>query len=194
MGCGRSSQHEELLVNRGWQALDWSAGATQRVYIVRSIDQDGPVRLTRAEFALVRAVALGNGPKQAAADLGVEWATARTRLSRALHKLGLRTSAQLPGFWHCLTDEPSSLRAVDGTERLVFEAHCFDTDIAAALTSAERDLLLGVLAGLDTKEIARRRNTSVRTVANQLATLFRKFRASTKGELASRALQLSTGG
>jgi DNA-binding CsgD family transcriptional regulator len=192
MDIGRSSQHEELLINRGWKALDWSAGATQRVSIVRWVDQDGPTRLTRAEFELVRAVALGQGPKQAAAERGVEWATARTRLSRALHKLGLRSSAQLPGFWHGLAGKASSLRSNDGTERLIFEARCFAPAVAAALTSAEHDLLLAVLAGLDSKEIARRRNTSVRTVANQLATLFRKYRASTKGELASLALQLSS--
>jgi len=187
---GSAGRHEEVLVSRGWKTLTWCAGVTQRISLVRSLHGDGPRRLTSAEFATVRAVALGAGAKQAAAELGVEWATARTRLSRALHKLGLRGCSQLPGFWHALSGQPSSERLSNGTELLIFEARCLDDAVAAALTGAERDLLLAVLAGLGTAQIAERRNTSVHTVANQLAILFRKFRASTKGELASRALLL----
>lgn len=167
-----------------------SAGLTQRISLVRSLNSDGPKRLTLTEFATVRIVALGAGAKQAAAELGVEWATARTRLSRALHKLGLRGSSQLPSFWHALSGEPTSERLSNVTELLIFEARCFEHAVADSLTAAEQDLLQAVLAGLGTEQIAERRNTSVHTVANQLATLFRKFRASTKGELASRALRL----
>lgn len=188
----RISRHEELLVVRGWVTLGWSAGSTQRVSIVRRAVGDGPRRLTRAEFAAVQAVALGAGVKQAAATLGIEWSTARTRISRALRKLELRSSSQLPGLWHALMSECTSSRADDGTELLIFEAPCSTSGLAPFLTNAENDLLQAVLTGLDTREIARRRNTSARTVANQLGTLFRKFRASTKAELASRVLQLGT--
>jgi DNA-binding NarL/FixJ family response regulator len=190
---GRFHSHEELLVVRGWKSLVCSAGADQRISIIRAVHHDGPRRLTRNEFDLVCAAALGMGVKQTAAEFGVEWATARTRIRRALRKLGLRNCAQLPAFWHGLTGTPSLSRADDGTELLIFESECWSHASAEGLTSAQRDLLRAILLGMNTEQIARQRNTSVHTVAKQLAALFQKFGASSKGELASRVLQLSSG-
>jgi DNA-binding NarL/FixJ family response regulator len=181
-------RHEELLVVRGWKSLERWTGAHQRITIVRSVQHDGPWRLTRNEFDLTCAVALGMGVKQAAAELGVEWATARTRIRRALHKLGLRCCAQLPAFWHGMSGTPSMSRADDGTELLIFDSECLRHALAKELTSAQRDLLRAILLGMNTEQIARHRNTSVHTVAKQLRALFQRFGASSKGELASKVL------
>ncbi len=43
------------------------------------------------------------------------------------------------------------------------------------LTAAERANLSGVVGGLTNEQIARARGRSVRTVANQLAALYRRF-------------------
>lgn len=186
-GLGSAQGNEDLLVARGWRSLEWSPGPPQRICIVREPERPGPVRLTPREFELVRAVATGRCVKQAAAEIGIEWATARTRLSRGLRKLGLRTSAQLPAFWHGLLGAFTREPGADGTEMLVFESPC-SSRAPTCLTSAERELLQAILRGMSSEQLARQRGTSVRTIANQLARLFRKFRASTKSELASRAL------
>jgi DNA-binding CsgD family transcriptional regulator len=55
------------------------------------------------------------------------------------------------------------------------------------LTPAERQVALAALAGLSNAEIARMRGSSPRTVANQLATLFRKLGVRSRAELAARA-------
>jgi DNA-binding CsgD family transcriptional regulator len=56
------------------------------------------------------------------------------------------------------------------------------------LTAAERQVALAVLSGLSNADIARMRGSSPRTVANQLATIFRKLGVRSRSELASRAL------
>ena len=54
---------------------------------------------------------------------------------------------------------------------------------AADLTGAEYEVAVFVLAGRSNAEIARTRQVSPRTVANQVASLFRKLGVSSRGEL-----------
>ena len=60
----------------------------------------------------------------------------------------------------------------------------------AALTRAEREVVLLVLAGASSNEVAARRRTSSRTVANQLASAFRKLGVNGRTELAARLDEL----
>ena len=55
------------------------------------------------------------------------------------------------------------------------------------LTPAERQVALAALAGLSNADIARMRGSSPRTVANQLAAIFRKLGVRSRTELAARA-------
>jgi DNA-binding NarL/FixJ family response regulator len=57
---------------------------------------------------------------------------------------------------------------------------------ALDLTSGERQVLRGVLAGKSNGEIANERGTSVRTVANQIARIFEKTGVSSRAQLAAR--------
>lgn len=54
------------------------------------------------------------------------------------------------------------------------------------LTSAEREVLAGLVEGLSNADIAKRRRTSVRTVANQVASLFKKLDVGSRAELVAR--------
>ena len=51
------------------------------------------------------------------------------------------------------------------------------------LTKAEHDVASSVYDGCSNEEIARRRNTSVHTVGNQLAAIYRKTGVSNRHEL-----------
>ena len=186
----RFRRQEELLVVRGWKSIDRSAGARQCISIARMPDDCDHCHLTSSEFELASTVAAGFAVKRIAAELGLEWATARTTLHRALRKLGLRSCAQLPAFWHGLSVAAASSRRADGSELLVFESRLDGQARALPLTSAEREVLQAVLLGHKSQEIALQRSTSVRTVANQLATLFQKFGASSRAELAAKTLLL----
>jgi DNA-binding CsgD family transcriptional regulator len=54
------------------------------------------------------------------------------------------------------------------------------------LTAAEREIVGGVVDGQSNAEIARRRRRSVRTVANQLAAIFRRLGVGSRLELIAR--------
>ena len=54
------------------------------------------------------------------------------------------------------------------------------------LTDAERDVLARVARGASNAEIAKERKTSVRTVANQVASLLRKTSAKSRYDLIRR--------
>jgi DNA-binding CsgD family transcriptional regulator len=56
------------------------------------------------------------------------------------------------------------------------------------LTTAEREVLAEVLAGASNRQIAERRGTSERTVANQVARLFRHFGVRSRAQLVDQVL------
>jgi DNA-binding NarL/FixJ family response regulator len=60
------------------------------------------------------------------------------------------------------------------------------------LTQAERQVVAGVLNGRTNAAIATARRTSCRTVANQLAGIYRKLGVSSRWELAARVGRAST--
>jgi DNA-binding NarL/FixJ family response regulator len=80
------------------------------------------------------------------------------------------------------------------------EIHAFETLSGTALlaraprelTSSEREVATMALAGLANRAIAEARSSSVRTVANLLARVFRKLGVRSRGELA--ALAFTPGG
>ncbi len=70
-----------------------------------------------------------------------------------------------------------------GEELFVLSVPLGSGGAVAALTPAERDVATLVASGAKNAEIARRRGTSVRTVANQLASIYRKLGVSSRAEL-----------
>ena len=87
-------------------------------------------------------------------------------------------------------DAPADLRAgilkFRKREFLVLSFPSSVPESLSELTEAERSVALGVLRGASNAAIARQRGTSVRTVANQLATIYRKLAVRSRRELARR--------
>lgn len=106
--------------------------------------------------------------KQIAYALGTSTPTISTRLALAASKVGVATRADLIRLAALLTREP----------RADFPD--------AVLTSAERDVLSLVERGLSNRAIAAMRQRSVRTIANQVASLLRKTRSPSRRALAVR--------
>jgi DNA-binding CsgD family transcriptional regulator len=72
-----------------------------------------------------------------------------------------------------------------GVELTVFTFPIASESMLEPLTDAEREVVVLVLSGHSSKSIAEARNTSARTVANQLASVFKKLHVSGRGELAA---------
>jgi DNA-binding CsgD family transcriptional regulator len=86
-------------------------------------------------------------------------------------------------------DSPAGLRAtILGTTSgryVVLSYPLPGASPTSALTSAEREVLALMLAGASNAGIARQRDTAVRTVANQVAAIFRKLGVSSRSQLAA---------
>ena len=82
---------------------------------------------------------------------------------------------------------PSGLEAatfgVDGDDYVVFSFPVPELTPPACLTIAEREVVRGLLAGKSNAEIAEARGCSVRTVANQLRSIFHKLDVSSRAEV-----------
>lgn len=89
------------------------------------------------------------------------------------------------------THRPAGLRleeAQDGGSTLVVSFRVETTDWQSLLTSTELEIAHDVLSGFSNAEIARRRGTAVRTIANQVASIYRKLRVRSRLELSLLAL------
>jgi DNA-binding CsgD family transcriptional regulator len=75
-----------------------------------------------------------------------------------------------------------------GGEQLAILSFALDTAtrVPASITAAEREVIDGVLRGESNEEIARARGCAPRTVANQLASIFRKLSVRSRSELITR--------
>lgn len=123
---------------------------------------DGEWLLTERESQVIEYLARGHSCKYVAIELGIAASTVATHVRCSLRKLGLRHRIEL--ILHLSPD--AGVRHADD-----------------ALTPAERAVLEMIVEACSNAEIARRRRTSVRTVANQVASIFRKHGVASRGEL-----------
>jgi DNA-binding NarL/FixJ family response regulator len=86
-----------------------------------------------------------------------------------------------------------SIVECEGGERLVLSFPLRPARWPECLTQAERAVAELVLEGASNAAIAKARGTSARTVANQVATIFRKLEISSRVELAARIFGASRG-
>jgi DNA-binding NarL/FixJ family response regulator len=123
--------------------------------------------LAPIERACVELVRRGHGNKQIAYALGLSTGTVGSALSRAMRKLGVRTRVELISLGDVI---------------------CLDT-VARVLgpraTRAEIAVAALATTGLSNREIANQRRVSVRTVANQLASVFERVGVGSRAELAA---------
>jgi len=86
--------------------------------------------------------------------------------------------------------EPFGLEAalveVDGETILVLSFPLPAAKLPTSLTDAEREVTLSLLAGRSNRTIARARGTAVRTIANQVAAIYRKLGVRSRTELGRR--------
>ena len=110
------------------------------------------------ERVVAEHAALGKSNKLIAYELGIAESTVATHLSAVRRKVGARSRVELIG-------NGVSLGLHD-------------------LTPAEHAVAIDVLAGLSNAEVARKRGRSRRTIANQLAAIYRKLGIHSRVELA----------
>jgi DNA-binding CsgD family transcriptional regulator len=130
---------------------------------------------------------VGRSAKEIAYLLGAPAASVENSLRRAQAKLGLRSRVELTQFF-----APQSLRAqmaevsVGNDTLLIGSTPRLEEAKLGGLSDAERQVLVLLIAGSTNRDIAMRRATSARTVANQVQAIFRKYGARSRSELIAR--------
>jgi DNA-binding CsgD family transcriptional regulator len=183
----------EALIRGRWSLID-RFDSDQRRFVVavrndpRFLD---PRVLSMRERQVAGYAGLGRSAKEISYLLGAPAASVENSLRRAQAKLGLRSRVELAEFF-----APQSLRAqmveisVGSDTLLIGSTPCLDETKLAGLSAAERQVLVLLIAGSTNLDIAMRRATSTRTVANPVQAIFRKFGARTRSELIARLSNL----
>ncbi len=179
----------EGLVHGRWSLVD-HFDTDQRRFVV-AIKNDplfpDPRGLTTRERQIAEFAGMGQSSKEISYTLGVSHSAVTNCTASAQIKLGLASRAELAAFF-----AQSGLRAklaevsLVGEDLLVGAYPLIDERHVDMLTEAERAVLAHLVAGSTNDDIAQRRNTSDRTVANQVQSIFRKLEVSSRSELASR--------
>lgn len=127
--------------------------------------------LTNGEQDVLSMVCHGYSGKAVAYGLGISEATVSTRLESATSKLGLASRLDLVRIAAMLTRDPRARFA------------------ETTLTTAERDVLGLVSRGLSNAQIAKERRRSIRTIANQVASLLTKTGVPNRKALAAKGIR-----
>ena len=181
---GAADARDALLDGR-WSLVD-RFDSDGRHFIVAYRNPEGvldPRRLSPRERDVAVRIAQGVSQTTVAADLGISASTVGNVVSSIVQKLCLRSARELPLFWRDAAGDPVALGRCD----LVGLCSAGLAPVCD-LTPAEREVLEGVILGRSNREIAERRGSSLRTVANQVAALLKKHGVGSRSELSAKNL------
>jgi DNA-binding NarL/FixJ family response regulator len=159
--------------------------------------------LTARERQVVLYRARGYALKFIAYELGLTASTISSCVASARSKLGLRSDVELIAMF-CRLDQPDqpeqhaepelcaprglrkSALVHKGAHLLVLSFLRCDFEVPACLSDAERYVLGFLLSGEAMAKIAARRGTSLHTVCNQVASIYKKVGVGSRAELVSK--------
>lgn len=168
----------------------------ERCYLLLELSA-APTPIEGRRLAILEAVLKGSRQKSIAIDLKLAPSTVALNSRLALENLGLSSKpsrahpllmlaaraagGQLPASAKC-----SRIRTADGRELRVVGMARPDAALSERLPGAELAVIRSLVEGLCYREIARRRGTSTRTIANQISAVFRRLRVSGRNDLVQR--------
>lgn len=148
-----------------------------------------PVTLTPHEASVVDYAVLGHSNKRMAYELGISQPNVSECLRRACAKLGVGTRA---GLMELVSTKMATYPGTETRVVLSFPLPRPESATPAILTASEQSVFRALLAGQSNSAIAASRGRASRTIANQVAAIFRKLHVGSRAELlASRAIRES---
>jgi DNA-binding NarL/FixJ family response regulator len=171
-----------------------ASGATSAHYFLRLAPGAGEVSSRQLrDLALLERLLLGESQKSLAFETGYSASTIATAVGSALEALGLsggarRVSLVLPlllhagrGHWSTVSTRVEQLG--DHENELFIVSERPEPSLSGLLSRGEIDVLSLLMEGKSYAQISARRATSSRTVANQIANVYKKLRVSGRLEL-----------
>lgn len=192
--AGRENVDEALnnwegLVSGRWSMVDRFDSDGRRFIVAIKNDpaHPDPRGLTLRERQIAEYVGLGCASKEIAYTLGLSETAITNCTARMQKKLGIGTRIELVAFF-----APNGFRrklaeiVLSGEQLLVSVNSLADTRQLASLSDTERDIVALLIAGSTNADIAQKRGSSDRTVANQIQSIFRKLTVRSRGELVAK--------
>lgn len=181
------------LVSGRWSLVDRFDTDGKRFIVALKNDpiHSDPRGLTDKERQVAEYIGIGYSNKRIAYMFGISEAAVSNCATRIMVKLGLPSRVELASFF-----SPTGLRAqladisLAGEELLLGSYPLAGLTSVDKLTDAELSVLSHLVAGSTNQDIADRRDASVRTVANQIQSIYRKMNVRSRAELAA-SLQCS---
>jgi DNA-binding NarL/FixJ family response regulator len=181
----------QALVAGRWSLVDRFESDGRRYVLARRNPPGArdPRGLSPHERAAVHYLALGHSNKEVAYALGLAEGTIAALAARVYRKLGVRSRPEL--VERIFGPSPAAREVQNAQVKVADEelrVVSWDATTAAgddsSLTTAELEIARAVARGMSNAEIAAARSTSARTVANQLAAIYRKLKVGSRVELA----------
>lgn len=172
------------LLGGNWSLVDRFDSDGRHYIVARRNIGDFPDRraLTTTEQRVFRALSSGSSRAEIAHDLGTSQSAIATHIKNILTKTRLRRRCRLIQLAH---SKKYVLHATGGAVDLgvlVAEHAAVHSD---ELTAAEREVANALLCGTDYRTIAADRGVAVKTIANQVTSLFKKLHIHSREELAA---------
>ncbi|RYZ05825.1 MAG: LuxR family transcriptional regulator [Myxococcales bacterium] len=199
------ASHERLQLAALWDELvagttkidGWShTETTWSMVVSRRPDQDRPAHpLRRRDVAILEDALLSGVRKHVAVEVGLSCSSIAVIMQSCFHFMGLSClPSRIPGLvvaaahsrHHFGSAAPAYETALGAEQALRERTLTFnrpDKLLAAWLAPAEHAVIHLLIEGMTYAEIAEARRTSVRTVANQVASGFRRLDVSGRAEL-----------
>jgi DNA-binding NarL/FixJ family response regulator len=175
------------LVAGEWSLVDhWERGGRRYIAAYRNRPElRDPRALTSTERAMLKYLALGATNEDIMYALGLRKGTVSSAVSQILKKLRMRRRVELAVF----ADPSRMVRrdlVLEEDEVGVLEVEARPRGAAtASLSRAELEVAAYVIRGFPNERIARERQVSTRTIANQLRSIFEKVGVDNRSQLAS---------
>jgi DNA-binding CsgD family transcriptional regulator len=178
---------------RAW----WESVGPDRILLVAQVAA-GESAISADDAAILARILSGEQQKLVASDLGIAASTVSGRYVRALDRLDLSPSTlPLPivlaaQAWIGVANAPSARRGFfesQGTACMVVSVPRPATARMSNLTPAEQDVAKWIIEGCSRFDIARRRKTSVHTVARQFHAIFNTQRGTGRFALVRSAVE-----
>jgi DNA-binding CsgD family transcriptional regulator len=194
IAAGASAANDTPRALEAWGAL--MAGAATLVGHYREVDRCLVVlrqgrssgrngSLSDRERVVVSRRLVGASLREIADELDVSISTVAKNLQRALLKLNVQNIAELVALTGSRAQRDARYAAFvsNGSEYVVVSLPRPNVLLPTSLTDAERAVVAALLLGRSNGEIAESRRVALRTVANQVASIFRKLEVSSRVEL-----------
>jgi DNA-binding NarL/FixJ family response regulator len=187
--CQLAEAWDDLISGR---ARIVAAYATRRRHFLELVDcgSDRSCPLDSRSIAVLDLILFGTQQKVIAADTKRAASTVSSTAQRAMHALGLECQVSrfpillkvMHRSWHVRRPIRAREGQNLGTPRIIniFRA---DACLQHRLSPSEYEVARDLVDGLRQEQIALRRRTSQRTIANQVANVYQKLRVSGRNEL-----------